>query len=178
MYTHSPPERTRNPTFLSHTCFRTLSDDWNQQTISDWQTVPWYDVLFQTKPHQKEKRRLAYNWRDSEKMLATVCVCVCVSLECVTVLSSVQAITQPDGDAGFTLSMTVSSMQQRMRCAKQMDNICSVILKTCIWIFFSLYLFLTRILFTLNEERTFIFSGSPAPFVVIRFCFRWCSRSE
>lgn len=63
---------------------------------------------------------------------------VCVTLEFVTVLGSVQASTQPDGDAGFTLSMTVSSMQQRMRCAKQMDNICSVILKPASG-FFSLF---------------------------------------
>ncbi len=149
MYTHSPPERTRTPTFLSHTCFRTLSRDRNQRPMSDWQAIPWYGVFLQTKTPSGKKEE-TYNWKDSKKILATmcvcVCVCVCVSLECVTVLSSVQASTQPDGDAGFTLSMTVSSMQQRMRCAKQMDNICSVILKPasgffCLFISFSLALF-------------------------------------
>lgn len=104
------------------------------------------------------------------------CAYVCVSLECVTVLGSVQASTQPDGDAGFTLSMTVSSMQQRMRCAKQMDNICSVILKPASGFFFlsdSLFIFFSLALFSpwMKSELS-SFSGSPAPFVVIRFCFR------
>lgn len=114
------------------------------------QTFYYYFILFSClflllvwcvspKKRGNNKNKLEYDaaifsgrfWED-----AGDCVYVCVSLECVTVLGSVQASTQPDGDAGFTLSMTVSSMQQRMRCAKQMDNICSVILKPASGFFF------------------------------------------
>lgn len=89
-------------------------------------------------------------------------LCVCVSLECVTVLSSVQASTQPDGDAGFTLSMTVSSMQQRMRCAKQMDNICSVILKPASG-FFSLFISFSLALFHPEWRANFHLFWQPGP---------------